>query len=75
MHALGGQAGSVKLRDWARQELNGYSGEAEIPDYRTTGSQLMARITNRAGRNAITQELYEHVFPEQLRELLPPSTS
>jgi hypothetical protein len=23
---LGGQAGSEKMRDWARQELNGYSG-------------------------------------------------
>ena len=23
---LGGQAGSEKMRDWARQELNGYAG-------------------------------------------------
>jgi hypothetical protein len=30
---LGGQAGSEEMRDWARQELNGYQGEP-VPPYR-----------------------------------------
>jgi hypothetical protein len=30
---LGGQAGSEKMRDWARQELRGYAGEPDsIPE-------------------------------------------
>ncbi|MGH3847825.1 MAG: hypothetical protein ACRDS0_41410, partial [Pseudonocardiaceae bacterium] len=31
---LGGQAGSEKMRDWARRELNGYAGTDTVPDYR-----------------------------------------
>ena len=29
---LGGKAGSEKMRDWARQELNGYQDLQSIPD-------------------------------------------
>jgi hypothetical protein len=33
--ALGGRAGSEKLRDWARRELDGYAdGEDQLPKYR-----------------------------------------
>jgi hypothetical protein len=32
--ALGGQAGSEKMPDWARRELNGYAGADTVPDYR-----------------------------------------
>lgn len=32
--ALGGQAGSSELRDWARQELEGYQQQESLPDYR-----------------------------------------
>lgn len=32
--ALGGQAGSEELRDWARRELDGYKVEDELPEYR-----------------------------------------
>lgn len=31
---LGAETGSVTLRDWARNELNGYDGEEDVPDYR-----------------------------------------
>src|SRR5712691_10977871 len=42
---LGGQAGSEKMRDWARQELNGYAGAETVPDCRHIPAALMARIT------------------------------
>jgi AbiTii-like protein len=52
---LGGQAGSEKMRDWARRELNGYAGAGTVPEYRHFHAVLMAVITNSAGYNAITQ--------------------
>ncbi|MDO3397966.1 hypothetical protein QWJ41_19745 [Nocardioides sp. SOB44] len=32
--ALGGKSGSTELRDWARQELEGYEQREDLPDYR-----------------------------------------
>ncbi|MFJ8434845.1 hypothetical protein ACIQ9P_26440 [Kitasatospora sp. NPDC094019] len=32
--ALGGRTGSTELRTWALRELNGYSGDDELPEYR-----------------------------------------
>ena len=37
---LGGHAGSAELRDWARQELDGYRG-ADIPSYRRLEAPLL----------------------------------
>src|SRR3954464_13871053 len=31
---LGGQVGSERLRDWARQELRGYDQRDRVPEYR-----------------------------------------
>jgi hypothetical protein len=31
--ALGGETGSERLRDWARQELMGYGPGTEVPEY------------------------------------------
>lgn len=38
--ALGGQAGSAVLRDWARRELDGYRGD-ELPGYRKVTAPLL----------------------------------
>ena len=38
--ALGGETGSERLRDWARQELMGYGPGTEVPEYRKTTSLL-----------------------------------
>jgi hypothetical protein len=46
---LGGKAGSEKMRDWARQELNGYQDFHSIPDYRRLSAQVKLVITNLAG--------------------------
>jgi hypothetical protein len=38
--ALGGQARSAELRDWASRELNGYSPEDELPEWRKVFAPL-----------------------------------
>ena len=61
---LGGQAGSEKMRDWARRELNGYASDADtVPDYRHVPAVLMAVITNKAGYNGGTDRIHDDVFP------------
>lgn len=67
---LGGQAGSEKMRDWARQELNGYDGVAPVPDYRHIPAALMAVVTNRAGYNGMTQRIDKSAFPSQIRDMI-----
>ena len=62
---LGGQAGSEKMRDWARRELNGYAGADNVPDYRHVPAALMAMITNRAGDNGGTVRIDDSVFPRR----------
>jgi AbiTii-like protein len=67
---LGARTGAEKMRDWARWELNGYTGEDTVPDYRHFHAALMAVITNNAGYNAITQRIHDDVFPDQVRDLI-----
>ena len=38
--ALGGQANSEELRDWASRELRGYSRDDELPEYRKIGAPI-----------------------------------
>jgi hypothetical protein len=67
---LGGQAGSEKMRDWARREVNGYGGTDDVPDYRRVPAALMAVITNRAGYNGRAVRFDDSVFPAQIREII-----
>ena len=67
---LGGQAGSEKMRDWARRELNGYAGADTVPDYRHVPAALMALITNRAGYNGVPRRFDDSVFPPHIREII-----
>lgn len=67
---LGGQAGSEKMRDWARRELNGYAGADTVPDYRHVPAAVMAVITNRAGYNGGTTRIDDSVFPAQIRDMI-----
>jgi hypothetical protein len=67
---LGGRAGSEKMRDWARQELNGYAGVDTAPDYRHVPAAVMAMITNRVGYNGMTQRIDDSIFPHQIREMI-----
>lgn len=67
---LGRQAGSEKLRNWARQELHGYAGADTVPDYRHVPAALMALIINRAGYNGVARRFDDSVFPAQIREII-----
>jgi len=66
---LGGEAGSEKMRDWARQELNGYEDET-VPKYRRLPAVLMVMITNSAGYNGRSVRLDPAVFPDQIHDML-----
>jgi len=67
---LGGQAGSEKMRDWARQELNGYETVETVPPYRRVYTGLSAKLTNLAGYNGVTQRISPSAIPARVRELL-----
>lgn len=38
--ALGGQAGSKELREWASRELRGYRSEGDVPEYRRLAAPI-----------------------------------
>jgi hypothetical protein len=67
---LGGQAGSEKMRGWARRELNGYAGAETVPDYRHIPAALIAVITNNAGYNPITQRIHASDFHPKIRDMI-----
>lgn len=62
---LGGRAGSSELRDWASQELRGYRGDADLPDYRKVPAAIQMDAV--VGRGQITGQM---VAPEQLPEFV-----
>lgn len=66
--ALGGQAGSAELREWASLELRGYYGsDAPLPDYRKPGATL--RIDGGTFNAMITGQLISpRELPEGVRE-------
>ncbi len=47
--ALGGQARSAELRDWASRELHGYQDEVPLPDYRKIRTPLLMDGFTRGG--------------------------
>lgn len=61
---LGGHAGSEKLRDWARRELNGYGKDQELPEYRKLTAQAYIWITNDYGVNGRAQRINTADLPE-----------
>lgn len=67
---LGGQAGSEKMRDWARRELGGYDGDDILPGYRHVTAAVMVVITNESGYNPITQRVTDSLFPREIREMI-----
>ena len=67
---LGGQAGSEKMRDWGRQELNGYPSADAVPDYRRVPTALMAMITNSSGYNGRPVRFSASVFPRQIQDMI-----
>jgi hypothetical protein len=48
MRALGGQAGSTEMRDWASRELRGYGPGDELPEYRKIAAPLQLDMAHAA---------------------------
>ena len=64
---LGGRAGSEALRNWASKELNGYSPDDELPDYRVLRCALV--VDGFAGALQVTrQRISPFHLPEKARE-------
>ena len=53
---LGAETGSQSLREWARYELNGYTGDAELPPYRRIYAGM--RISYVSGYNVVSGQAY-----------------
>jgi hypothetical protein len=65
--ALGGQAGSEELRDWARRELDGYKIEDDLPEYRVLPATV--KIDGTTFNAIITgQQLSTFDIPDFARE-------
>jgi hypothetical protein len=66
--ALGGQAGSVQLPEWASRELRGYaSTDAELPHYRKPGAVLQADALK--GNYQITgQQISPRMLPDVVQK-------
>jgi hypothetical protein len=67
--ALGGQAGSTALRDWASHELRGYLGTDvdELPAYRRPGAAIFVNVT-RINARITGQQISPRQLPEGVRE-------
>src|SRR5277367_3488176 len=53
--ALGGQAKSAELREWASRELHGYPDEAPLPEYRKIRTRCSWTRWRRAGSSAASE--------------------
>ena len=67
---LGKRSGSDELREWARQELHGYDGTNQPPEYRRLKSQLKASVTNDSGLNRMTQPISTAQLADMLGDVV-----
>lgn len=65
---LANSIGSTDLRDWARLELDGYSGVADVPDCRKLHADLC--LSAQSGPNTINRQTIDPAsLPAKVREL------
>lgn len=72
---LGAETGSVTLRDWARRELNGYSDEDEVPEYRRLSGVPISMDSMSGNYWATGQTLSRFQLPTDAREYVPETMS
>lgn len=65
---LGAETGSSSLRDWARLELNGYSDEATLPEYRRVSGVPMTMDSISGNNWATGQTVTRSQLPLAARE-------
>jgi hypothetical protein len=68
--ALGGQAGSAEMRDWATRELRGYEGKEELPPYRVIAAPLEIDAALPFGASVRGQQISSYDLPEFAREAI-----
>ncbi len=65
--AAGARLGAPELTAWARAELNGYSGEAELPEYRVINAPLLMNYVS--GYTQVTgQRVTSSSVPDWFRD-------
>jgi hypothetical protein len=68
--ALGGEAGSADLREWASRELRGYVGSGvEIPDYRKPGAVIQVDAI-RGNYQLTGHQISTGTLPEGVRDVV-----
>ncbi|WP_308799536.1 AbiTii domain-containing protein [Agromyces silvae] len=68
---LGAETGSSALREWARNELNGYGDYAQVPAFRRVPVPVI-KMNSISGYNVVTgQALTRFELPTQAEKLLP----
>ncbi|WBC06777.1 hypothetical protein [Micromonospora sp. WMMA1947] len=65
--ALGGQARSTELRDWASRELNGYGPDDELPKWRKTHAALQIDLIS-ANHHITNQTISRWDLPDFARD-------
>lgn len=66
--ALGGQAGSAEMRDWATRELRGYATTDEVPAYRVVGAPILLDATLPFGGSVRGQQVSSLELPDFARD-------
>ena len=68
---LGAETGSHSLREWARNELNGYGDEDEVPEYRKVQSVPIAMDSMSGNTWTKNQIITRHQLPQAAWEYVP----
>ncbi|GAB3264033.1 hypothetical protein GCM10027562_28380 [Arthrobacter pigmenti] len=72
---LGAETGSDSLREWARNELNGYEEGDEVPDYRKVHGVPISMDSISGNAMAKNQIINRHQLPKEAWEYVPESFS
>jgi len=68
---LGAETGSNALRDWARSELNGYSSDESIPEYRVLPAPPIVMSSVSGNYLSKGQHLHRLELPAKASEVIP----
>jgi hypothetical protein len=67
--AIGAEVHSVRLREWAQRELNGYRADDALPAYRTVGAALLGDV-HRGPAHGQHERIALHLVPDEVRKIL-----
>ncbi|WP_328384455.1 hypothetical protein OHQ88_33660 (plasmid) [Micromonospora zamorensis] len=67
--AIGTEVRSVRLREWAQRELNGYRADDALPAYRTVGAALLGDV-HRGPAHRQHERIAMDLVPDEVRKIL-----